>query len=432
MATQVIVVDDDPIVGSLTQELLKDAGFEVRLISDSLKAQEEIKREQPSLVVLDILMPGIDGLTLLHRLKSDPSTKDIRAIIVSGKSFAAEKTRALQYGAELFIEKPYDVDSFGTQVTALMKAAGVDPKASAPPAPAPAPAPSPEPVPAPRTGLKIAFWGGRASSSPDASMLVSRYGKHTACVSIELPQHLIIFDAGSGIGPLGEELMANARFKELWIFLTNFHRDHVEGLASFACARDASYILNISAAGEPEKPIETMLADAFEPGFRGESPPCRIELYEMIEQTYAILPGVNMTAFYANHPGTTLGYILQTEQRKIAYCPASEVYGEGATALQDYDEKLGGLVRGADLLIHDGRFTDEDYKTHRNTGHSSFLAAVDFAGRNSIKQLILVHQDDSYADDVLDKMAKDAQARVAERGYAMKVGLGREGLNLIV
>src|ERR1700692_4819270 len=134
MATQVIVVDDDPIVGSLTLELLKDAGFEARLIQDSLKAQDEIKREQPSLVVLDILMPGIDGLTLLHRLKSDPLTKKIRAIVVSGKSFAAEKTRALQYGAALFIEKPYDVDSFGAQVTALMKDAGVEPHASAPPA----------------------------------------------------------------------------------------------------------------------------------------------------------------------------------------------------------------------------------------------------------------------------------------------------------
>jgi CheY-like chemotaxis protein/phosphoribosyl 1,2-cyclic phosphodiesterase len=433
MATQVIVVDDDPIVGSLTQELLRDAGFEVRLISDSLKAQDEIKREQPSLVVLDILMPGIDGLTLLHRLKADPLTKNIRAIVVSGKSFAAEKTRALQYGAELFIEKPYDVDSFGTQVTTLMRAAGVEPHSSAPAVPSPAPgaAASPSPAAAPRPDLKLAIWGCRSAPSA-SSTAVSRYGKNTACVSVELPQHIVIFDAGTGILPLGADLMTISRFKELWIFLTNFHRDHVEGLATFPCARDASYTLNISGAGEPEKPVENMLAEAFAPGFGSEAPPCRIELYEMIEQTYAIMPGVNMTAFYANHPGTTLGYVLQTEGRKIAYCPASEVYGEDATALQDYDEKLGGLVRGCDVLIHDGRYTEEDYKKHRNTGHSSFLAAVDFAGRNAIKQLILVHQDESYSDEVLDKMAKDAGARVAERGYAMKVAVGREGLRLSI
>jgi CheY-like chemotaxis protein len=423
MASQVIVVDDDPIVGSLTLELLKDAGFEARLIQDSLKAQDEIRREQPSLVVLDILMPGIDGLTLLHRLKSDPETANIRAIVVSGKSFEAEKTRARQYGAELFIEKPYDVDSFGAQVLAIMKSAGVEPVKIARPPSGPAPEVHAE--------LKIAVWGCRSASTA-VSPVVTRYGKHTSCVSIELPASLIIFDAGSGISLLGNELMKGSPFRELWIFLTHFHRDHVEGLAGFPCARDASYTLNISGSGEPEKPLEKMLAEAFEPGFGSEPPPCRIELYEMMEQTYEIMNGVRMTAFYANHPGTTLGYILQTEERKIVYCPDSEVYGEAATALQDYDEKLGGLVRGADLLIHDGRFTEEDYKTHRNTGHSSFMAAVDFAGRNAIKQLVLVHQDDSYADDVLDRMAKAADARVAERGYQMKVALGREGLRFSI
>jgi CheY-like chemotaxis protein len=423
MATQVIVVDDDPIVGSLTLELLKDAGFEARLIGDSLKAQDEIRREQPSLVVLDILMPGIDGLTLLHRLKSDPETAKIRAIVVSGKSFEAEKTRARQYGAELFIEKPYDVDTFGAQVTAIMKTEGIEAKKIARPPSGPAPEP--------RAEIKVAIWGCRSSSSA-VSPVVTRYGKHTSCVSIELPQHLFIFDAGSGLSLLGNELILDGRFKELWLFLTHFHRDHVEGLAGFPCARDKSYTLNISGAGEPEKPLEKMLAEAFEPGFGADAPPCRIELYEMIEQTYEILAGVRMTAFYANHPGTTLGYVLQTEERKIVYCPDSEVYGEAATALQDYDEKLGGLARDADLLIHDGRYTDEDYKTHRNNGHSSFLAAVDFAGRNNIKQLILVHQDDSYADDVLDRMAKAADARIAERGYPMKVALGREGLRFSI
>jgi CheY-like chemotaxis protein len=424
MATQIIVVDDDPIVGSLTLELLKDAGFEARLIQDSLKAQEEIKRERPALVVLDILMPGIDGLTLLHRLKSDPETAKIHAIIVSGKSFDAEKTRAREYGAELFIEKPYDVESFGTQVAAIMKTEGVEPAKIEIPL-------SAATAPATRAGLKVAVWGCRSASSA-ASPASARYGKRTACVSIELSRQLFIFDAGSGIGPLGDELMKDSRFKELWLFLTHFHPDHVEGLASFPCARDASLTLNVIGAGEPEKPLEKMLSEAFEPVFGAEAPSCKIELYEVIEQTYEILPGVRMTSFYANHPGTTLGYVLQTENRKLVYCPDSEVYGEAATALQDYDEKLGGLVRGADLLIHDGSFTDEDYKVRRNTGHSSFLAAVDFAGRNNIKHLVLVHQDAGYADDVLDKMAKDADARVAERGYAMKVSLGREGLRFSI
>ena len=425
MAVQVIVVDDDPIVGSLSLELLKDAGFSALLVQDSLKAIDTIKAEKPSLVMLDILMPGIDGLTLLHKLKSDPETAPIRAIVVSGKSFEAEKTRARQYGAEMFIEKPYDVDSFGKQITDLMKAAGVEGKKQVVAGPAALP-------PTPHAELKLAVWGCRAASSA-VSPVVTRYGKHTSCISLELPKSLVVFDAGSGIALLGNELNKNPRAnKEVWLFLSHFHKDHVEGLPGFPCARDPNYLLNICGAREPDKELETLLAEAFEPGFGDQAPPCRIELYELIEQTYEIMPGVRLTAFFANHPGTTLGFVLNAEEKKIVYCPDSEVYGEAATALQDYDEKLGGLIRDADLLIHDGRYTDEDYKNNRNNGHSSFIAAIDLAGRNKIKQLLLVHQDASYADDVLDRMSKAAEARVAEKGYPMKVLLGREGLRLTI
>ena len=423
MATPIIVVDDDPIVGTLTLELIQEAGFTAILVQDSLKAQDIIKREKPFLVILDILMPGIDGLTLLHRLKSDPETEKIKAIIVSGKSFDSEKTRAMQYGAELFIEKPYEVDSFAQKIGEILRAEGVSPKKTAP-----APA---EPTPLPRSGLEIAIWGCRSSSSA-VSPLMTRYGKHTSCVSMETQRHLLIFDAGSGISLLDGELMKSGKFKDLWLFLTHFHHDHVQGLAGLRLARDAAYTLHIGGASDPDKALEKAVAEAFEPGMGEQPPSCRLELYELREESYEILPGMRLTAFYANHPSTTLGYVLLAADRKVVYCPDSEIYGEHATALQDYDEKLGGLCRDADLLMHDGRYTPEDYETHRNSGHSSFIAAIDFASKNRVKHLVLLHQDDRYTDGVLDKMAKDAEAHVAAKGYELTVTLGREGLSLTV
>ena len=417
MPPQIIVVDDDPIVGSLSLDLLIDAGFSALLINDSKSAQEEIKRLQPSLVVLDILMPGIDGLTLLHRLKSDPATKDIHAIVVSGKSFGAEKARALQFGAELFIEKPYNVETFSAQIAELLKSA---PKIAPPPL-----------AIVPNRAIQISIWGCRAPSA-DVFPVSPLYGKNTSCVAVELPEGMLIFDAGSGLVPLGDELAQTRKHMDLWLFLTHFHRDHVEGLSRFACARDEKFTLHIAGANEPDKTLDTMVAQAFEPGFRDEAPPCRLTLYELIEETYEIMPGVRVTAFFSNHPGTTLGFILQTESKKIVYCPDSEVYGEAATALQDYDEKLGGLIRDADLLIHDGRYTDADYQSNRNTGHSSFTAAIDLAGHNHVKHLVLVHQDGRYSDDDLDQMGQAAQERLNARGYKMTVALGREGLRLAV
>lgn len=432
MPDQIIIVDDDPIIGALSLELLRDAGYSTRLLTESLNAQDIIKAEKPTLIILDILMPGLDGMTLLHRLKSDPATETIKAIIVSGKAFEAEKQRAAQYGAEAFIAKPYDVDLFAQQVSEIMDAAGAAPKKTArlPSAPAPIA----------RAELKATVWGCRSAGersifspleeSGAETAAVTRYGKHTACVSVETPSHLFVFDAGSGLGLLGSELQKSGKHKEIWIFLTHFHPDHVEGLADFPCARDKDFALHISGASDSDKPFEVALKAAMAPGFGDEMPAAKMDLYELMEQTYEILPGVRLTAFYANHPGTTLAFILQTEGRKIVYCPDSELYGEEATALQDYDEKIGAFCRCADLMFHDGRYTPDDYARNRNNGHSSFLAAVDFAGKNLIKELVLVHQDGSYGDDVLDLMGKDAAARVTERGYKVKVVIGREGLRL--
>ncbi len=420
MAAQIIVVDDDPIVGSLTLELLQDAGFTAQWVSDSLKATDVIKAQKPALVILDILMPGLDGLTLLHRLKTDPETAHLKAIVVSGKSFEPDKVRALQYGAEMFIEKPYDVEQFAKRVTEILAGQGQ------------APTKQPRvaaPAPIERAEVKAAIWGFR--SRPSArSPVATKYGKNTPCVSVETPAHLFIFDAGTGLALLGNDVARSKKHKQAWLFLTGFAPERVEGLPVFSGLRDPDFTLHVSGTSDPDKPLEDALREVLEPAFGAEPPKATLELYELMEQTYEILPGVRLTAFYANHPGTTLGFILQTEGRKIAYCPASEIYGEFGTALQDYDEKLGGIVRGCDILFHDGRFTEEDYKSHRNLGHSSFMAAVEFAAKNKIKQLVLMHQDEGYGDDVLDKMARDADARVKEKGYALKVLVAREGLRL--
>src|ERR1039457_2388673 len=106
MGLEILIVDDDPIGGSLTNTLLKEAGYETQLISDSRKVMAEVHAQRPGLVVLDILMPGIDGLTLCHMIKQDPALSDTKIIMVSGKAFQAEKERAMRYGANLFIEKP--------------------------------------------------------------------------------------------------------------------------------------------------------------------------------------------------------------------------------------------------------------------------------------------------------------------------------------
>ncbi|MDE2039860.1 MAG: response regulator [Elusimicrobia bacterium] len=419
MATKVLIVDDDDISGNLTKDLLAEAGFEVELLTNSYKAIGLLRANRYAVVLLDILMPGVDGLTICHQIKKDPELKETKVVMVSGKSFDAEKERARQYGASLFIEKPYNVETLAQQIQAI-----VDSPAAAQPAEA---APKAESLSAKDAALTLGLWGCR-SAGPRSSP--SRYGRRTCCFSLDDGEHLLIFDGGTGLAELGRRLESESR-REAWLFLTHFHDEHVQGLPSFSPAARRGFSLHIAGPSEPGKTLEQQVAAAFRSAPATiPSVEAAIDLYDLLEDSYDILPGVKLTSFYANHPGTTLGFVLSFKGRTIAICPDGELYGESATALQDYDDKLAKLCRGADLLVHNARYSGEDYRTMRNRGHSAVPSVVELAGRAGVKKLLLVHHDDGYSDEAIDRIAAAAARQAAEKGYALQVAPAREGLSI--
>jgi len=419
MGAHIIVVDDDLLVGSLTMELLQAAGFETELIQDSKQVLAAVKEQLPALVLLDILMPGIVGMALLHKIKSDPDCKTVKVAIVSGKSFAADKERAVKIGADAFISKPYELDTFIPKIRDIL-----GPEA----AQAPTSTPRPKPVQPLPEKLQATFWGTRSQGIAGTSL----YGKKTPCVALEFNNNLLIFDAGSGISDLAAEVLKAGGPKTLWIFLTHFHQAHIEGLGAFPIAHTPGYTINISGANDPEISLQGMVADVFKKAPGNEGLAANIELYELLEETYEIMPEVKLTAFYANHPSTTLGFKLEAGGRKFVYCPDSEIYGESVTALQDYDEKLGGICAGADLLIHDGRYVESDYQKHKNEGHSAFINTIAFAARNNIKKLLLIHQDAQYSDEQLAKMEEEANRFIASKNHALECAVAREGMKVLI
>jgi ribonuclease BN (tRNA processing enzyme) len=123
-----------------------------------------------------------------------------------------------------------------------------------------------------------------------------------------------------------------------------------------------------------------------------------------------------------------MGYLMQFAGRRIIFCPDSEIYGDSATALQDYDEKIGRICMGADLLIHDARYSDEDYQNHKNEGHSCLTSTVEFASEREIERLILFHSDPSYDEAKLDEMEKTAAGMLDEKGSVIDCKVARDGL----
>ncbi|HWQ11118.1 MAG TPA: diguanylate cyclase [Holophaga sp.] len=103
--SRLLIVDDDPVSLQMVGALLEES-HDVTLVGSAQEALELCRTERPDLLLLDILMPDLDGLTACRRLKEDPSTWDIPVIFLTSQATAEEETAALDTGAVDFITKP--------------------------------------------------------------------------------------------------------------------------------------------------------------------------------------------------------------------------------------------------------------------------------------------------------------------------------------
>ncbi len=109
----VLVVDDVPDILELLDTTLKFKGYPVVTARNGQEALEHIQREHPALIIADILMPIMDGFSLVHRLRLNPQTRDIPVIFLSATYVTPEdRDFALTIGVTRFIEKPVDLESF--------------------------------------------------------------------------------------------------------------------------------------------------------------------------------------------------------------------------------------------------------------------------------------------------------------------------------
>jgi len=108
-----LVVDDVPDILELLDAMLKFKGYRVLTARNGQEALACIEQERPALIIADILMPKMDGFTLVNRLRLNPQTRDIPVVFLSATYVAPEdKAFALTIGVTRFIEKPVDVESF--------------------------------------------------------------------------------------------------------------------------------------------------------------------------------------------------------------------------------------------------------------------------------------------------------------------------------
>lgn len=103
---KILIIDDDQDFVAVTTKVLSHIGkFEVQSFTDSATAIEGIRRIKPDLVMLDIMMPKVDGLTILKNIKSSDDLKHIKVVVCSAKIFDVDRKNALKLGADEYVSK---------------------------------------------------------------------------------------------------------------------------------------------------------------------------------------------------------------------------------------------------------------------------------------------------------------------------------------
>ena len=107
-APKILIVDDEPFNVDYLEQELEDLDYLTIAAVDGQEALAKVRSEAPDLVLLDIMMPGMDGFEVLSRLKADPATRDIPVIIISASNSLQSVVKGIQLGAEDYLPKPFE------------------------------------------------------------------------------------------------------------------------------------------------------------------------------------------------------------------------------------------------------------------------------------------------------------------------------------
>jgi DNA-binding response OmpR family regulator len=116
----VLVVDDEPTIAEVVSRYLERAGYRTRVAADGAQALELVARQRPDLIVLDLMLPGIDGLEVMRRLRQ-PERERIGLILLTAKGEESDRVTGLRLGADDYVVKPFSPAELVARVDAVLR-----------------------------------------------------------------------------------------------------------------------------------------------------------------------------------------------------------------------------------------------------------------------------------------------------------------------
>ena len=247
----------------------------------------------------------------------------------------------------------------------------------------------------------------------------------------------LVIDLGTGLRALGEYLQPRqSQFADQEptgplranALLSHLHYDHVLGLPFFTPMRDPGAVFDIYGPTQQDGPLGEVLASLVKPPFfpihmaefRGE-----LRFHDLSGAEELVIGTARVTVRSIPHIGHTLGFRIEADGVTVVYMSDHQAPLDRRTV----DDRVLELCRGADLLIHDGQYTDAEFATLSDFGHSTAAYAVHVAERAGVHRLSLFHHDPAHTDDDIDLILAHA-LRCVPVSSGLEVTAASEGSSI--
>ena len=269
----------------------------------------------------------------------------------------------------------------------------------------------------------VRFWGVRGTV-PCPGPGTVRYGGNTSCIEVMCGSERLIFDAGTGIRALGSSLAGQTGLNA-HIFLTHTHIDHINGFPFFRPAYNPNNCFELWTGHLASRQLG--LQQVLGKLMSGPIFPVPIDIMHACiafhdfecGETFDPLQNVKLRTASLNHPQGATGYRIDFAGKSICYVTDTE-HREG-----ELDENILKLIDGADLVIYDSTYTDEEYQQFRTWGHSTWREGLKLCDAAGAKTFVAFHHDPDHDDDFMDGIAAQLEQRrpgsiVAKEGMVLR------------
>ncbi|WP_337995434.1 MBL fold metallo-hydrolase [Oleispirillum naphthae] len=253
----------------------------------------------------------------------------------------------------------------------------------------------------------VRFWGVRGSIACPSPYHV-RYGGNTSCLSFSMGDRHLILDAGTGIRGLGQYLQKQD-VKEATILLTHTHWDHINGFPFFAPAFVPGRSFRILAghligAGGIQEVLNTQMHTPMFP-VPLDAMRARLEFEDFASgENFRLAPDITVRTCPLNHPNGATGYRVEYGGKSACYITDTE-HTPGKP-----DATILALIEGADLVIYDSTYTDDEFPAKVGWGHSTWQEGVRLCRMANVKRMAVFHHDPDHDDDFMDALGAEAKA----------------------